>query len=57
MAAVIIEDLCVGCGQCASVCSRQAISMTVKKASVNAGLCDECEECVFVCINGAIVMA
>jgi len=54
MPAIIIEKLCVGCGQCASACPNGAISISVKRAVVDSVKCDDCEECVFACINGAI---
>jgi ferredoxin len=54
MPAIIIENLCVCCGQCVNVCPNGAISVTVKRALVDPGKCDDCEECVFACVNGAI---
>lgn len=56
MPAVIIAELCAGCGQCASACPRRAIKVSVKRAVVDPDKCDDCEECVFSCINGAIVL-
>lgn len=56
MAALVVKELCVGCGSCATACQYGAISVGVKMAVVNADLCHDCEECVFVCPNGAVVV-
>lgn len=56
MAAYILPELCVGCGQCASVCAQEAIIMLVKLAKVIPEKCIDCENCVFSCINGAITI-
>lgn len=54
--AYIIPEMCNGCGQCASSCPHQAITVCAGLARVDPGLCDECEACVFACINGAVTM-
>jgi NAD-dependent dihydropyrimidine dehydrogenase PreA subunit len=56
MAAFILPELCVGCGQCALVCPQEAIVILVKVATVIPDKCIDCENCVFSCINGAITI-
>ncbi|MBF7082153.1 4Fe-4S binding protein [Desulfallas sp. Bu1-1] len=56
MAAVVIKELCIGCGVCSQMCPMQAISVRVKTAHVDTGRCNDCEECVFACPNGAITL-
>ena len=56
MAAYILPELCVGCGQCALVCPQDAIVILVKGAKVIPEKCIDCENCVFSCINGAITI-
>jgi MinD superfamily P-loop ATPase len=49
---------CVGCGTCAKVCFRKAISFTEEdKAIIFQKRCagmDSCGRCVNVCVNSAI---
>ena len=47
-------EACVGCGLCAEICPRGAISVTFGKASVNALACTGCGQCIEVCRAGAI---
>lgn len=56
MAAVIIKELCNGCGACLQVCPNQAIVQRFKGAEVDQDRCQDCEECIFVCPNGAITL-
>ncbi len=56
MAAVVIKELCAGCGVCAQMCPLGAIRVRAKTARVDGALCDECEECIFACPNGAIAL-
>jgi ferredoxin len=51
---LIIKEMCKGCGMCADVCPKSAISVGLKQAEVDADKCDDCEECIFSCPNGAI---
>lgn len=57
MAAMVIKELCIGCGVCKQVCLLEAISVRAQKAFVDISRCDECEECIFVCPNGAITIS
>ena len=55
--AVIDTELCIGCGQCVSVCPAQAISLNSDgKAVVNTSLCRGCRACVQECPVGAVRM-
>jgi heterodisulfide reductase subunit A len=54
--AFIDEDLCSGCGQCATVCSFSALSMhpVRSKMIVNPVLCQGCGSCALACPPKAI---
>ncbi|MDH4208182.1 MAG: hydrogenase iron-sulfur subunit, partial [Anaerolineae bacterium] len=59
--AVVIENLCIGCGTCVLSCPFQAISMvdrgeTLGLSTVDVSLCKGCGNCVVVCPAKAIVM-
>ncbi len=45
---------CVGCGTCVSVCAQDAISITDKKAHIDAERCVGCGECIPACPQNAI---
>ncbi|PCN51089.1 disulfide reductase [Candidatus Geothermarchaeota archaeon ex4572_27] len=52
------EEICSGCGMCASVCPYDAISIEVKEgrrvAKVNELLCKGCGACAATCPSGAM---
>jgi heterodisulfide reductase subunit A len=50
------EDLCSGCGQCASICTFAALSLHPTRGvmTVNAVLCQGCGACATACPSGAI---
>jgi heterodisulfide reductase subunit A len=52
----IDEELCSGCGQCASVCSFSALSLhpVRGKMTVNPVLCQGCGSCALACPSKAI---
>ncbi len=54
MAAVVNQDVCVGCESCVGACPVSAISVTDGKASVNADACVDCGSCVSTCPVSAI---
>ena len=54
MAAYVVPEMCLGCGACAESCPKKAITVILKRASINPELCDDCEDCIFICPNGAI---
>jgi len=49
------KDLCLGCGLCAEICPRQAISLSSGLAQVDQNRCHHCGLCLDVCPQGAIV--
>jgi heterodisulfide reductase subunit A len=50
------EELCSGCGQCASLCTFAALSLHPTRGvmTVNAVLCQGCGACATACPSGAI---
>ena len=52
----IDEDLCAGCGQCATVCAFGALSLHAVRGvmTVNPVLCQGCGACAAACPSGAI---
>lgn len=56
--AVVLADVCVGCGACVPVCPEPgAIKMVGKLATVNTTLCKAHGKCVEACPVGGIVLA
>lgn len=51
---VVNEDLCVGCGLCASHCPAGAINIEEGKANPNLNACWGCSICQIVCPEGAL---
>lgn len=52
----VIEDKCIGCGDCAKVCFYSAIDIEEKKAHINTEKCDGCGMCMQMCPSGALVL-
>ena len=54
MAAVVNQDVCVGCESCVGACPVSAISVNDGKAGVDGGACVDCGTCVSTCPVSAI---
>ena len=52
--AVVDEDLCAGCGECAEVCQFAAISVDDGFACIDVAACMGCGVCVAHCPQQAI---
>ncbi len=54
--AYVDEELCVGCGQCVSICAYKAITLDEKQklASVNEAICEGCGACAATCPSKAM---
>jgi heterodisulfide reductase subunit A len=52
--AQVIEERCVGCGDCVLVCPYSAISLVNGTSQVNSALCKGCGTCAATCPSGAI---
>ncbi len=50
----VINDDCVMCGSCVSVCPVEAISEGDPKYKIDAGKCTDCGTCVDTCPSNAI---
>lgn len=50
----VIEKKCVGCGECISHCSQNALALVDEKAVLDSKKCIGCGECILVCPNEAI---
>lgn len=50
----VIEKKCVGCGDCISHCSQNALALVDEKAVLDSKKCIGCGECIIVCPNEAI---
>ena len=48
------EEICIGCGLCASLCPQRAISIVWGKAHIDEVRCTNCHRCQEVCPTGAI---
>ncbi len=49
-----VERFCTGCGRCAAVCERGAISILDGKAAIDRKKCTECFKCVAECRTDAM---
>jgi heterodisulfide reductase subunit A len=54
--AYVDEEVCVGCGQCVSVCTYKAIDIDPKRnvARVNEAVCEGCGACAVTCPSKAM---
>lgn len=50
----MIDDSCVNCGACESICPMEAISEVDGKRAVDADQCVDCFACEMQCPVGAI---
>ncbi|MCX8128792.1 MAG: DUF362 domain-containing protein [Clostridia bacterium] len=53
---VMIEEKCIGCGQCAKSCSQDAVYFNNKKAQIDMVKCIGCGQCVSACLYDAAVI-
>ncbi|MFP3984957.1 MAG: 4Fe-4S binding protein [Candidatus Bathyarchaeia archaeon] len=52
--AVVITELCDGCGECVPVCPVNAITLEAGKAKINPFICIGCGACIPICPKEAI---
>jgi uncharacterized Fe-S center protein len=45
---------CIGCGECVTHCSQQALVLSEDKVSIDDERCIGCGECILMCANSAI---
>ncbi len=50
----VIAEKCTGCGDCVSVCRRNAITLINDKAEIDKSRCSDCGDCQRVCKDNAI---
>ncbi|MBW1849841.1 MAG: DUF362 domain-containing protein [Deltaproteobacteria bacterium] len=50
----VMREKCVGCGDCISYCSQNALSLKEEKAVLDSKKCIGCGECILVCPESAI---
>lgn len=50
---IVRQDLCIGCGSCASVCPTDAVKID-EKAYIDFNKCIFCGSCFWACMVGAI---
>lgn len=50
----VVQDLCIGCGQCIKICAHDAPTITNHKATINHDKCVGCGRCIGVCPKDAI---
>jgi uncharacterized Fe-S center protein len=50
----VVEEKCIGCGDCVPHCSQNALTVEFEKAVLNAKKCIGCGECILICPNSAI---
>ena len=51
---MFFSKLCVGCGKCSEVCTRNAVCMADGKSLINRSFCDSCGKCTMECPGGAL---
>jgi len=52
---IVIEEKCVGCGDCVDICPQDVFEIqNDKSVVVNADECVECESCIEACEEDAI---
>ena len=53
---ILDEDKCIGCRECLSVCSYDAIHFEDGKPIIDVDKCTGCGECAQICPTGALIM-
>mgnify|MGYP000951945429 CR=1 FL=1 len=50
------KNRCLGCGKCAAVCPKYAVTLTPEGVHIDYDKCDYCGECAFYCNAEALTM-